>query len=88
MEMLALANFAGVGSLQMTVELATEQAVGPDGNVTNTIKIPEQEICYTRSKSIHSSKAVIDFNFHDPCDLLLHVCLGRMHSVSPHAIQQ
>ena len=37
---------------------------GPDGNVTKTINIPKRE-GYHNSKSIHSSKAVIDFSFHD-----------------------
>ena len=38
---------------------------GPDGNVTKTVKIPKDEKYHPHSKSIHSSKAVIDFTFHD-----------------------
>ena len=38
---------------------------GPDGNVTKTVNIPNHERYHNRRKSIHSSKAVIDFNFHD-----------------------
>ncbi len=40
-------------------------SVGPDGNVTGTVKISQVEKYHRNTKSIHSSKATVDFSFHD-----------------------
>ena len=43
----------------------TGEDVGPDGNVTKTINVPKEETCDKKSKSIHYSKVVIDFSYHE-----------------------